>query len=84
MSLEDRRSATVRAVLDTAPPPVVPAELCAEAMRRGGRALGRRRVVRRTMWCVLVVAALAFVVWASMARPWVEPPSETTPPLTGW
>jgi hypothetical protein len=36
------------------------------------------------MWLLLFAAAVAFVVWASMARPWVEPPSQTTPPLTGW
>ncbi|MER5947220.1 hypothetical protein ABT127_14235 [Streptomyces sp. NPDC001904] len=84
MSLEDRRSASVRAVLDSAPPPVVPAELCAEAVRRGARGLRRRRTVRRLLWCVLTVVAVVFLVWATMTRPWVEPPSQTTPPLTGW
>ncbi|MEU6847281.1 hypothetical protein ABZ930_35965 [Streptomyces sp. NPDC046716] len=84
MSLENRKSASVRAVLDSAAPPVVPAELCAEAMRRGARVLRRRRAVRRLLWCVLAAAAVAFLVWATMTRPWVEPPSQTTPPLTGW
>ncbi|WP_353944436.1 hypothetical protein ABII15_24450 [Streptomyces sp. HUAS MG91] len=84
MSLDDRKSASVRAVLDSAAPPAVPAELCAEAMRRGTRTLRRRRTVRRVLWCVLAVAVVAFLVWATMTRPWVEPPSETTPPLTGW
>ncbi|MFD8570781.1 hypothetical protein [Streptomyces sp. NPDC059639] len=84
MSLDDRRSASVRAVLDSAPAPVVPAELCAEAMRRGGRALRRRRAARRLLWCLLAVAAVTFLVWASITHPWVEPPSRTTPPLTDW
>ncbi|MYW64788.1 hypothetical protein GTY65_12035 [Streptomyces sp. SID8379] len=84
MSLDERKEASVRAVLDSAPPPVVPAELCAEAMRRGGRALRRRRAARRLLWLLLAATVVAFVVWATMARPWVEPPSKTTPPLTGW
>ncbi|MFJ4710951.1 hypothetical protein [Streptomyces sp. NPDC088785] len=84
MSLEDRRSAAVRAVLDAAAPPVVPAELGAEAMRRGARALRRRRIARRTLWRLLAVGAVVFLVWAALTRPWVEPPSRTTPPLTGW
>ncbi|MBO1334719.1 hypothetical protein [Streptomyces sp. VRA16 Mangrove soil] len=83
MSLEDRKQASVRAVLDSAPPPPVPPDLCAEAMRRGGRALRRHRIARRLLWCVLFAAVVAFIVWATMARPWVEPPSTTTPPLTG-
>jgi hypothetical protein len=36
------------------------------------------------MWLLLLAAAVAFTVWAVTAHPWVEPPSETTPPLTGW
>ncbi|MCQ4212207.1 MULTISPECIES: hypothetical protein [Streptomyces] len=84
MSLQERQDAAVRAVLDAAPPPVVPPELGAEALRRGGRALRRRRIARRVLWFLLGVAVVAFVVWATMARPWVEPPSKTTPPLTGW
>ncbi|MEV3861074.1 hypothetical protein AB0J38_43045 [Streptomyces sp. NPDC050095] len=84
MSSQERKEATVRAALDAAPPPVVPTELYAEAVRRGTRALRRQRAVRRVMWTVLFAAAVAFVVWATMARPWVEPPSKTTPPLTGW
>ncbi|MFJ8820340.1 hypothetical protein ACIREE_01000 [Streptomyces sp. NPDC102467] len=84
MSRQEREEATVRAVLDAAPPPTVPAELCGEAMRRGGRALRRRRIARRLAWFVLCTAVVAFAVWATMARPWVEPPSKTTPPLTGW
>jgi hypothetical protein len=46
--------------------------------------LRRRTAARRVMWFLLFAASVAFVVWAVLARPWVEPPSETTPPLTGW
>ncbi|MET8469789.1 hypothetical protein ABZY90_08395 [Streptomyces sp. NPDC006422] len=84
MSQEERNEAAVRAVLDAEPVPVVPAELCADAMRRGARARRRRLVAVRLLWCVLVVAVVAFVVWATVERPWVEPPSTTTPQLTGW
>ncbi|MFI7008935.1 hypothetical protein [Streptomyces sp. NPDC050145] len=83
MNRLQRKEDSVRAVLDAAQPPAVPAELCADAMRRGGRMLRRRTVVRRLMWCLLLAAAVAFAVWAVSAHPWVEPPSETTPPLTG-
>jgi hypothetical protein len=46
--------------------------------------LRRRKAAVRLMWLLLFAATVAFVVWALLARPWVEPPSETTPPLTGW
>lgn len=46
--------------------------------------LRRRTAARRMMWLVLAAAAVAFTVWALTARPWVEPPSQTTPPVTGW
>jgi hypothetical protein len=46
--------------------------------------LRRRRTARRLMWLLLWAGVVAFTVWALMAQPWVEPPSETTPPLTGW
>ncbi|MEV0223625.1 hypothetical protein [Streptomyces sp. NPDC050704] len=78
-----RKEAEVRRILE-APQPSVPPELYGDVVRRGGRMLHRRRAARRLMWLLLFAAAVAFVVWASMARPWVEPPSETTPPLTGW
>jgi hypothetical protein len=77
------REAAVRQIMDRTPPPVPP-ELYAEAVRRGGRLLRRRTVAVRLMWLLMFAAAVAFLVWALMARPWVEPPSETTPPLTGW
>ncbi|MBC9728397.1 hypothetical protein [Streptomyces sp. TRM68367] len=77
------RDAAVRRILEEGAPSVPP-ELCAQAVRRGGRMLRRRVIARRLMWLLLCAAAVAFVVWAVMTRPWVEPPSETTPPLTGW
>ncbi|KUN26165.1 hypothetical protein AQJ23_13330 [Streptomyces antibioticus] len=77
------REAAVRRVMDQVPP-VVPPDLHAEVVRRGARMLRRRRAARRVLWFLLFAASVAFVVWAVMARPWVEPPSETTPPLTGW
>jgi hypothetical protein len=80
---QSEREGTVRRLLEQAPP-LVPPDLCADIVRRGGRMLRRRTVARRLMWLLLLAAALAFVVWATTARPWVEPPSDTTPPLTGW
>jgi hypothetical protein len=78
-----QREAAVRQIMDR-PAPAVPAELHAEVVRRGDRILRRRRIALRLLWLLLFGATVAFVVWASVARPWVEPPSETTPPLTGW
>ncbi|MFI6011703.1 hypothetical protein ACIBAG_23295 [Streptomyces sp. NPDC051243] len=78
-----QREAAVRRIMEGTPPPVPP-ELYAEVVRRGGRMLRRRTVAVRLMWLLLSAATVAFVVWAVTARPWVEPPSETTPPLTGW
>lgn len=77
------REATVRRMLEQSPPPVPP-DLHAEAVRRGSRILRRRTLARRAMWLLSLAMTVAFVVWAVTARPWVEPPSETTPPLTGW
>ncbi|MFE5374468.1 hypothetical protein [Streptomyces mirabilis] len=77
------REANVRRLLEQGQP-TVPPDLYADVVRRGSRMLRRRTLARRVMWLLLFAAAVAFVVWASMARPWVEPPSQTTPPLTGW
>ncbi|UUU31260.1 hypothetical protein JIX56_15875 [Streptomyces sp. CA-210063] len=82
MSLREREAA-VRRILDRTPPQVPP-DLCAAAVRRGGRMLRRRTAARHLMWLVLLAAVVAFFVWALTARPWVEPPSQTTPPLTVW
>ncbi|GAA2240133.1 hypothetical protein [Streptomyces indiaensis] len=82
MSGNDRDAAVRRLLQGPARP--VPPEIHTEAVRRGGRMLRRRTLARRIMWLLLCAAAVAFTVWALTARPWVEPPSDTTPPLTGW
>ncbi|MET8856285.1 hypothetical protein [Streptomyces sp. NPDC004579] len=83
MNLSEREAA-VRRMLEQAPPPVVPPDLYGEVVRRGRRVQRRGRAVRRLLWLALLAAAVVFAVWAATARPWVEPPSDTTPPLTGW
>ncbi|MFD7875382.1 hypothetical protein ACFV5G_14975 [Streptomyces sp. NPDC059766] len=77
------REAAARRIMERTPPRVPPG-LHADAVRRGGRILRRRTRTRRVLWLLLVAGVLAFTVWALTVRPWVEPPSETTPPLTGW
>ncbi|MFF4210044.1 hypothetical protein ACFYZE_11945 [Streptomyces sp. NPDC001796] len=77
------REATVRRMLERTPPPVPP-DLYGDVVRRGSRLLRRRTVALRVLWLALVAAVLAFTVWASVARPWVEPPSTTTPPISDW
>ncbi|MEV8017767.1 hypothetical protein AB0O76_15775 [Streptomyces sp. NPDC086554] len=83
MSQHDRNEAAVRQLLEGAAP-TVPAGLYEEAVRRGTRQLRRRRAFRRLLWLFLLAATVAFVIWASLTQPWVDPPSETTPPLTRW
>ena len=78
-----QREAAVRQILEQVPVPVPPG-LHAEAVRRGSRLLRRRLLAHRLLWLLLCAAAVAFTVWALRAQPWVEPPSQTTPPLTGW
>lgn len=80
---ERERQAAVRRVMEQPSPPVPP-ELFPEVLRRGGRMLRRRTIARRLLWLVLAAATVAFFVWALVAQPWVEPPSDTTPPLTNW
>ncbi|MFJ4811591.1 hypothetical protein [Streptomyces longwoodensis] len=77
------REAAVRRIMDRATPRVPP-DLYADVVRRGTRAVHRRRLARRLMWLAVWAAAVALLVWALTARPWVEPPSQTTPPLTDW
>ncbi|MFK4098889.1 hypothetical protein ACI2L1_02130 [Streptomyces sp. NPDC019531] len=79
----NQRESAVRRLMERASPPV-PADLYGDVVRRGSRMLRRRTVARRMMWLLLFAASVAFVVWALTARPWVEPPSTTTPPMTGW
>ncbi|MER7521301.1 hypothetical protein [Streptomyces sp. NPDC126499] len=83
MSRHDRKEDEVRRML-RATQPAVPADLAARAVTRGTRLLRRGRLLRRIGWALLGVAVLAFVVWASVARPWEVPPAATTPPLEGW
>ncbi|MGH4033867.1 hypothetical protein ACQB60_33610 [Actinomycetota bacterium Odt1-20B] len=83
MSQHERKESAVRRILDAAPPSVPP-ELYEEAVRRGGRILRRRTLLRRVLWLLLFAASVAFIVWAAAVHPWVEPPSDTTPPVTGW
>ncbi|NJP53172.1 hypothetical protein HCJ93_24670 [Streptomyces sp. SBST2-5] len=78
------REALVRRMLEEDSPAAVPPGLHTEAVRLGARVLRRRTVARWVMWVLLLAAAVAFTVWAATVQPWVEPPSETTPPLTGW
>ncbi|MGW2045270.1 hypothetical protein ACWCPF_08805 [Streptomyces sp. NPDC001858] len=77
------RDAAVRQLMERTTPHV-PAELHADVIRRGSRMLRRRTIARRLLWLLLLAATVAFVIWAVIAQPWVEPPSETTPPLTNW
>ncbi|MFD9910434.1 hypothetical protein [Streptomyces sp. NPDC059063] len=84
MSQQERREAVVRGLLDAGAPASVPADLYGDAVRRGVRVLRRRTALRRVMWLVLLAAVVAFTVWAVTVQPWVERPSETTPPLTRW
>ncbi|MET9729102.1 hypothetical protein ABZZ79_00115 [Streptomyces sp. NPDC006458] len=82
MSRADREAAA-RRIMERTPPPVPP-ELHTDAVRQGSRLLRRQTLARRLLWLALSAATVAFVVWAVLARPWVEPPTDTTPPLTGW
>ncbi|ARP72000.1 hypothetical protein LK07_22050 [Streptomyces pluripotens] len=77
------REAAARRIMERQPARVPP-DLRSAAVRRGERLLRRRRFARRVLWLLAFAAVLAFAVWAADARPWVEPPSQTTPPVTGW
>ncbi|MFG3046748.1 hypothetical protein ACGFZR_17650 [Streptomyces sp. NPDC048241] len=77
------REAAARRLMETMSVSVPP-ELPGEAVRRGTRLLRLRRHTRRLLWLVLCAAAVAFLTWAALTRPWAEPPSRTTPPLSGW
>ncbi|MEU1181574.1 hypothetical protein ABZ464_28810 [Streptomyces sp. NPDC005820] len=77
------REAAVRQMMERTAPEV-PADLPADVFRLGSRMLRRRTIALWLLWLLLFAATVAFVVWAVTARPWVEPPSETTPPVSGW
>ncbi|MEU9439543.1 hypothetical protein AB0D42_01165 [Streptomyces sp. NPDC048304] len=78
-----QREAAARQIMEKAPVPVPP-DLYVEAVRRGERLLRRRQLVRRVLWLLACAAAVAFSVWAARVHPWTTPPSQTTPPITGW
>ncbi|WP_263169998.1 hypothetical protein [Streptomyces sp. SCSIO ZS0520] len=78
----ERREESVRRLLEERSVPLPP-DLHARAVRRGERLLRRRRTARTLLWLSLLAAVLAFSLWACSARPWVERPSDTTPPVTG-
>ncbi|MFJ3900717.1 hypothetical protein [Streptomyces sp. NPDC090025] len=80
----ERKEDEVRRLMETAGHPTVPGDLTARAVARGTRLLRRDRALRRLGWTLLTVAAVVFLVWASVARPWEAPPAVTTPPLEGW
>lgn len=83
MRTPDRKTAEVRRLLEGGPHPAVPTELAAQATELGLRMLHRRRLVRRILWVLLAAAVIVFLVWASIAQPWVAPPSTVTPPVEG-
>ncbi|MFB6837330.1 hypothetical protein [Streptomyces sp. NPDC056361] len=83
MSRHEDKEAAVRRLLDTPHPPV-PGDLSLRAAARGARLRRRALGVRRALWTACALAALAFLVWASLTRPWEAPPAQTTPPLEGW
>ncbi|MFF4173985.1 hypothetical protein [Streptomyces sp. NPDC001744] len=82
MRRHEDREAAVRRLLDTPHPPV-PRDLAPRASALGARRLRRARAVRRLLWALGTAAALAFLVWASAARPWEAPPA-TTPQVEAW
>ncbi|MEV7612424.1 hypothetical protein [Streptomyces sp. NPDC089799] len=83
MTPPDRKELDVRRML-AGPLPAVPADLASRAAARGGVLRRRRRALRRLGWWLLLTAAVAFLVWASLARPWVVPSESVAPPLEGW
>lgn len=83
MSAPDRKEDEVRRMLELRPA-LLPADLAARAISRGGRRLRRHNTLRAVMWVLLLAAAIAFAVWAVEAEPWVARPSQTTPPSYDW
>lgn len=84
MSALDRKEDEVRRLLEAAPRPTVPQWLPQQAAAYGLRRLRRRRLVQSVCWWLLLVAVVAFTVWAVRTEPWAPPPLDTTPPLKGW
>ncbi|MFJ6695851.1 hypothetical protein ACIQM4_07235 [Streptomyces sp. NPDC091272] len=84
MSPRRQKEDEVRQILERAPHPPVPADLLVRATERGARGLRRRQALRRLLWAVAVAATIAFLVWASVAQPWLLPPADSTPPVDGF
>ncbi|MFH8569008.1 hypothetical protein [Streptomyces sp. NPDC017993] len=82
MSLPDRKETEVRRML-AGPHPLVPPDLAARALTRGGRLLAHRKLLRRACWLLGLLALAAVLVWA-VNQPWLPPPTRTTPPVDGW
>ncbi|MEV6326668.1 hypothetical protein [Streptomyces sp. NPDC051909] len=83
MNRHERKEDEVRRLL-SAGHPQVPGDLTARAVARGVRLLRRARVLRRIGWTLFALAVVAFLVWASVARPWEAPPVDVPPPLEGF
>lgn len=83
MSAPDRKEDEVRRMLELRPARL-PADLAARAINRGGRRLRRHNALRAVLWVLLLVAVIAFAVWAVQTEPWVARPSQKTPPTYGW
>ncbi|WP_338932007.1 hypothetical protein WEB32_21595 [Streptomyces netropsis] len=75
MSAHDRKEEEVRRMLGLGHPRVPP-ELAARAAARGRGILRARRAVRAVAWVLLLIAVVAFCVWAAIEAPWSAPPRE--------
>ncbi|MGX8907998.1 hypothetical protein ACR820_22715 [Streptomyces netropsis] len=75
MSAQDRKEDEVRRMMDLAHPQVPP-ELAARAAARGRRILRTRRAVEAVTWALLLIAVVAFWVWAAIEQPWSAPPRD--------
>ncbi|GGN41271.1 hypothetical protein GCM10012285_20310 [Streptomyces kronopolitis] len=80
--LPDRKQDEVRRML-AGPYPRVPPDLAARAAERGRRLLARRTLLRRLGWLLALCALVALFVLVTH-RPWLPPPTHTTPPVEGW
>ncbi|MBP2404822.1 hypothetical protein ACFY41_19630 [Streptomyces syringium] len=75
MSAHDRKEDEVRRMLGLSHPQVPP-ELAARAADRGRGILRARRAVGAVVWVLLLIAVVAFWVWAAIEQPWSAPPRD--------
>lgn len=75
MSAQDRKEDEVRRMLDISPLQLPP-ELAARAAARGRAVLRARRIVGAVAWVLLLIAVVAFCVWAAIEAPWSAPPRD--------